>query len=203
MKRQTLLLTALTITAMMLPAQNKTALVIGNGEYENNFAALANPVPEARRMAASPGKHRFSRSIRAYNVQNQERFDALFAMFEEEIKARGGIALFHYGGHGVQVDGQNYLLPTERDIPDERRARTRGINLADVVAAMESARADANIVILDACRENPFGRGAGPRSGPCGCASQQHRRLCGGCRRNGPGRPVSLPPCSSTSPVRG
>ncbi len=159
MKRQILLLAALTITAMMLSAQNKTALVIGNGEYENNFAALANPVPEARRMAAALEDIGF-KVIRAYNVQNQERFDALFAMFEEEIKARGGIALFHYGGHGVQVDGQNYLLPTERDIPDERRARTRGINVADVVSAMESARADANIVILDACRENPFGRGA-------------------------------------------
>ena len=159
MKKCILLLAALSITAMMLSAQNKTALVIGNGNYKNNFAALSNPVPEARRMAAALENIGF-KVIRAYNVQNQERFDALFAMFEKEIKARGGIALFHYGGHGVQVDGQNYLLPTERDIPDERRARTRGINVADVVSAMESARADANIVILDACRENPFGRGA-------------------------------------------
>ena len=159
MKKCILLLAALSITAMMLPAQNKIALVIGNGNYKNNFAALSNPVPEARRMAAALENIGF-KEIRAYNVENQERFDALFAMFEEEIRARGGIALFHYGGHGVQVDGQNYLLPTERDIPDERRARTRGINVADVVSAMESARADANIVILDACRENPFGRGA-------------------------------------------
>ncbi len=158
MKKHILLLVAFTITAMMLPAQNKTALVIGNGRYKNNFAALANPVPEAKKMAAALENIGF-KVIRAYNVQNQERFDALFAMFEEEIKTRGGIALFHYGGHGVQVDGQNYRLPTERDIPDERRARTRGINVADVVSAMESARADANIVILDACRENPFGRG--------------------------------------------
>ena len=159
MKRRILLLAALTITAMMLLAQNKTALVIGNGNYKNNFAALANPVPEAEKMAAALENIGF-KVIRAYNVQNQERFDALFAMFEEEIKARGGIALFHYGGHGVQVGGQNYLLPTERDIPDEGQARTRGINVADVVSAMASARADANIVILDACRESPFGRSA-------------------------------------------
>ena len=53
MKKCILLLAALTITAMMLSAQNKTALVIGNGNYKNNFAALSNPVPEAQKMAAA------------------------------------------------------------------------------------------------------------------------------------------------------
>ena len=126
MKKCILLLAALTITAMMLSAQNKTrSSVIGNGNYKNNFAALSNPVSEARRMATALENIGF-KVIRAYNVENQERFDALFAMFEEEIRARGGIALFHYGGHGVQVDGQNYLLPTERDIPDERSGANPG-----------------------------------------------------------------------------
>ena len=60
MKRQILLLAALTITAMILSGpRTKTALVIGNGNYKNNFAALANPVPEAEKMAAAHGKHRF------------------------------------------------------------------------------------------------------------------------------------------------
>ena len=97
--------------------------------------------------------------IRAYNVKNVERFYALFERFENKVRSRGGIALFHYGGQGVQVDGENYLLPTGQDIPDEKRARTRAINVSEVVSMMETARSEANIIILDACRENPFGRG--------------------------------------------
>ena len=125
MKKCILLLAALTITAMMLPAQNKTALVIGNGQYKNDFSALAKPVPEAREMVAALRSIGFE-VIPAYNVQSQDRFYALLEMFENKVKQRGGIALFHYGGHGVQVDGENYLLPTETAVPDERRAQSRG-----------------------------------------------------------------------------
>ena len=97
--------------------------------------------------------------IRAYNVQNLDRFYALFEIFEKKVKARGGIALFHYGGHGVQVDGENYLLPTETSIPDERRARSRGVSVSEVTAAINSSGPETSIIILDACRNNPFGRG--------------------------------------------
>ena len=97
--------------------------------------------------------------IRAYNVQSQDRFYALLEMFENKVKQRGGIALFHYGGHGVQVDGENYLLPTETAIPDERRARSRGISVSEVTSAIESSGPDTSVIILDACRNNPFGRG--------------------------------------------
>ena len=60
-------------TAAILSAQNKTALVIGNGQYENDFSALANPVPEARKMADALESIGFE-VIRAYNVQSQDRF---------------------------------------------------------------------------------------------------------------------------------
>ena len=95
---------AMTLVAAILCAQSKTALVIGNGSYSNNFAALPNPVPEARRMADALESIGFE-VIRAYNVKNVERFYALFEIFENKVRSRGGIALFHYGGHGVQVDG--------------------------------------------------------------------------------------------------
>ena len=148
----------LMFTAAILSAQNKTALVVGNGQYKNDFSALANPVPEARNMADALESIGFE-VIRAYNVQSQDRFYALLEMFENKVKQRGGIALFHYGGHGVQVDGENYLLPTETAIPDERRARSRGISVSEVTSAIESSSPDTSVIILDACRNNPFGRG--------------------------------------------
>ena len=156
--KKTILIVTLMFTAAILSAQNKTALVVGNGQYKNDFSALANPVPEARKMADALESIGFE-VIRAYNVQSQDRFYALLEMFENKVKQRGGIALFHYGGHGVQVDGENYLLPTETAIPDERRARSRGISVSEVTSAIESSGPDTSVIILDACRNNPFGRG--------------------------------------------
>ena len=109
-------LQVLILLSVNLSAQNKTALVIGNGVYKNSFASLSNPVPEAKAMASALEGIGFE-VIRAYNVQSVERFHALLEMFENKVKSRGGIALFHYGGHGVQVNGENYLLPTETGHP--------------------------------------------------------------------------------------
>ena len=78
--------------------------------------------------------------------------------FEKRVRERGGTALFHYGGHGVQVNGVNYLLPVDREIPDERRVRSRAIPVNEISGALHSARSTANIVILDACRDNPLPR---------------------------------------------
>ena len=60
------------------------------------------------------------------------------------------------GGHGVQVNGVNYLLPVDREIPDERRVRSRAIPVNEISGALHAARSTANIVILDACRNNPL-----------------------------------------------
>ncbi len=156
--KKAVLMSILILAAAALSAQNKTALVIGNGAYKNDFLPLSKPVPEARQMADALESIGF-KVIRAYNVQNQDRFYSLFEMFENDVRERGGIALFHYGGHGVQVNGENYLLPTETDIPNEIRARTRGISVSEVTAAIESSSPDTSVIILDACRNNPFGRG--------------------------------------------
>ncbi len=82
-------------------------------------------------------------------------YDAL-ATFETKLKQRGGIAFFHYGGHGLQVDGENYLLPVDKDIPDERRVRSRALNASEIVDLMAAAGSTTNILILDACRDNPL-----------------------------------------------
>lgn len=81
--------------------------------------------------------------------------DALYN-FEQDLEKRGGIAFFHYGGHAVQVNGKNYLIPVDIDIPDERRVTTRALDSEEIMATLEASGSDSNIIILDSCRNNPL-----------------------------------------------
>ncbi|MBR6199211.1 MAG: caspase family protein [Spirochaetales bacterium] len=139
----------------LLYAEPRHALLIANGEYKH-FAGLANPVGEADMLAKSLRQLGFEVTIKQ-NLSMEQMKDALF-IFEETVKQSGGIAFFHYGGHAVQVKGENYLIPTDADIPDERRVDTRALNLDEV---MDSMCGEINIVILDACRNNPLPSGEG------------------------------------------
>jgi hypothetical protein len=72
--------------------------------------------------------------------------------------ASGGTGLFYYAGHGIQVGGLNYLVPVDADIPEEDEVQYQGVALNLVLTKMAAAKNDLNIVILDACRNNPFAR---------------------------------------------
>ena len=146
-------LIALLFATVLLYSENKTALIIGNGNYRN-FQSLSHPVPEARQMEAALKRMGFSVTL-LINADREQMLDAL-GDFEAILRKRGGIALFHYGGHAVQVEGKNYLVPTDADIPDARRVATRSVDVDEVMAALEMSGSDTNIVILDACRNNPL-----------------------------------------------
>lgn len=142
-------------------AEPRTALVIGNGAYRD--APLRNPVNDARDMAAK---------LRELGFQVIERFDAdrqtmrqALREFEQQLRQRRGAGLFYYAGHGVQLKGQNYLIPVGVDIRQEFEIPDEGVDADAVLRAMESAGNDLNIVILDACRNNPFIRGFGASRG--------------------------------------
>jgi len=134
-------------------SENKTALVIGNSAY-HHFPKLSQPWSEATAMKNALQRLGFE-VIFVLDGTYDRMYDAIYS-FEQKLKTRGGIAFFHYGGHGLQVGGENYLLPVDKDIPDERRVRNRGINAAEVVDAMAAAGSDTNIIVLDACRDNPL-----------------------------------------------
>ncbi len=136
-----------------LYAQNKTALVIGNSNYRH-FQTLSRPASEAAAMKNTLQRLGFEVIFIADGTYEQ-MFDALYR-FESRLRERKGIALFHYGGHGVQVGGENYLLPVDKDIPDERRVKTRAVNANEIVDLLASAGSSTNILILDACRDNPL-----------------------------------------------
>ena len=131
----------------------KEALLIANGDYAH-FGKLPNPISDARLLSASLKQIGFQVSL-VENASREGMLDALGA-FEQRLKASRGVAFFHYGGHGVQVNGHNYLVPADADIPDEKRVATRAVELEEVMTALDASGASASIVVLDACRDNPL-----------------------------------------------
>lgn len=134
-------------------AQRRTALVIGNADYENS--PLANPANDARAMAAA---------LRDLGFEVIERIDVDQAGMKRAIwdfgkKLRdGGVGLFYFAGHGVQVHGENYLIPIRARIEQEPDVEIEAVRVTRVMAEMDKANNGMNIVILDACRNNPFAR---------------------------------------------
>lgn len=144
-------------------AEQRVALVIGNDAYP--AAPLKNPVNDARAIAKSLNKLDFEVMLRT-NLNQKGMIEAL-----REFGARlreGGVALFYFSGHGMQVKGRNYLIPVNSDIRSEDEVPYMSIDMAQVLDKIEAARSRANLVILDACRNNPFVRTF--RSGRVGLA---------------------------------
>ena len=132
-------------------AERRVALVIGNAAYKTG--PLANPVNDAKDMASA---------LRAVGFTVIDRYDAsardmkrAIGDFGREVE-RGGVGLFFFAGHGVQIDGHNYLLPVDAEIDREEHVESEAIDAQQVLGRMAGARNRLNIVILDACRNNPY-----------------------------------------------
>ncbi len=95
---------------------------------------------------------------------NQRDFKRMVREFGQKLKA-GGSGLFYYAGHGVQSKGRNYLIPIDSDIQSEADVEDTGVDLSLILNYMDDAANGLNIVILDACRNNPFARSFRSASG--------------------------------------
>ena len=135
-------------------SEHRTALVIGNGAY-TNAPPLKNPPNDARDMAATLRALGFEVTS-GINV-NQRELKRLIREFGQKLKT-GGSGLFYYAGHGVQSKGRNYLIPVEADIKSEADVEDGAVDVNLVLNYMDDAQNGLNIVILDACRNNPFAR---------------------------------------------
>ncbi len=132
----------------------KVALVIGNSDYAN-AAPLTNPVNDARLVESALRQAGFSTVETATNL-GIHPFQS--ALREFAARARGAdIALIYFAGHGMETDGQNWLIPTDAKLASDTDLRFEAIRLEDVLVAVEGAR--VRVVMLDACRDNPFVRG--------------------------------------------
>ena len=146
---------AIAVKAGAQPAarEARVALVIGNGAYRE--APLKNPVNDAQAMAEVMKASGFA-VTRLENATRSQMREAIRA-FGARI-AEGGVGLFYYAGHGMQVKGRNYLIPVGADITQEDEVEGEAVEVDTILAKMETARNRLNILILDACRNNPFGR---------------------------------------------
>ena len=137
--------------ALVAAAEQRVALVIGNDAYP--AAPLRNPVNDARAIAKSLNQLGFQVLLKT-NLNLQATVEAV-----RELGARvkeGDVALFYYSGHGMQVKGRNFLIPVNADIRGEHEVPYLSLDVSQVLDTLEFSRSRVNIVILDACRNNPY-----------------------------------------------
>lgn len=138
-------------------AEHRVALIIGNGSYRN-AAPLANPPHDAELIAETLSQMGFSL------VGGGPLIDADRPAMEQAIREfgrqlqGGAVGLFYYSGHGIQVGGANYLIPVTADVARDVDVKYELVDVGLVLDEMGHAGNRLNIVILDACRNNPFGK---------------------------------------------
>lgn len=134
-------------------AGKRVALVIGNGAYEKG--PLRNPVNDALDMAENLRQLGFE-VLKRENV-DQRTMEEAIREFGKRLTP-GSVGLFYYSGHGIQVEGRNYLIPVDARIETESDVKYESVDAGRVLGKMEDAGNDLNIVMLDACRDNPFSK---------------------------------------------
>ena len=148
----------LVIGPLQAAAEKQIALVIGNNAYEG-FERLKNPVSDAKLIA---------RTLRdlGFDVVEQVDIDekTMKRAIQEfgrriETAGRDTVSLFYYAGHGLQVNGINYLVPIKARIQRESDVEIEAVDAGLVLRQMEDAGSRVNLMILDACRNNPLPRG--------------------------------------------
>jgi len=153
-----LALALLVIGPQPASAEGRIALVVGNGTYEG-LERLRNPVSDAKLIA---------RTLRTLNFDVVEQTDADERAMKGAIQdfgrriassGRDTVSLFYYAGHGVQVNGTNYLVPVKSRLQRESDVDFEAVDVGLVLRQMEEAGSRVNIIILDACRNNPLPRG--------------------------------------------
>jgi len=161
----TLLILFTTITAeantralkKIYESENRIALVIGNNNYTHKrLGTLQNPINDARAMKNALKKLGFS----VYYGENLtvRAMDKKVSKFSRALR-HGGVGLFFFAGHGIESQGQNYLMGTNSNIDDEDDVSYESLELKKVLQKMQNSGNRLNIVLLDACRNDPFGRG--------------------------------------------
>ena len=142
-----------TPTASAIPTGKRVALVVGNKNYK--VRPLANPLNDADDM---------SRSLRSSGFEVIDLGDATLQQMRSAVRQFGDkllssdVGLVYYSGHGVEVKGRNYFIPVNADIMREDEIADQGLDVSLVLEKMSTAGKGVNILIVDACRDDPFGR---------------------------------------------
>lgn len=147
-------------------AEHRVALIIGNASYKQS--PLKNPVNDARAMRDKLQRMGFK--VVYFENMQVKQVGSVLREFRNAIRP-GSVALFFYAGHGLQVRGENYLPTVDAELATEEDVPYQALSLSSVLNTMEDSKAGVNLVLLDACRNNPFQRNF--RSQPQGLARVQ------------------------------
>lgn len=145
----------LMFSAVSAGAEPRIALVVGNSKYQA-ISPLDNPVSDAQLISKALEDVGFDVTLVVDG--DQATMKRAVADFGRKLRAAGpdAVSLFYYAGHGVQADGTNYLIPIDGVVQDQADLDLVGVQADWVLRQLFSARNRTNIVILDACRNNPF-----------------------------------------------
>ncbi len=165
----------LVLTLISLPAagRSRTALVIGNADYTIS-TPLRNAVNDARDVAAALREKNFD--VTYLENAGQQQMESAIREFGRTLRRDRGDALFYYAGHGIERKGRNFLVPIGADVQDAEDLKYKAVNVNQVMDHMNATKDGVNIIILDACRNNPYQnrfrglsvKGLAPMTGPTG-----------------------------------
>ncbi|MES2415715.1 MAG: caspase family protein [Pseudomonadota bacterium] len=151
------LVAALVLAGMTAEAQAPTdvrvALVIGNSAYASS--PLLNPSNDAQAMAEVLKRLGFN--VIELRDGTRAQMSAAIAKVSDSLKGKQGVGMLYYAGHGLQLDWRNYMVPVDANLKSAADVAPQTIDLSNVVDVFKAAGNRMNIVVLDACRDNPFG----------------------------------------------
>ena len=149
---------AVLLCSQQANAEARVALVIGNSDYGPAIGKLKNPVNDAKLMTATLKSLGFT--VETVLNADQKTMKKAIKAFGSRLQqaGKGATGLFYYAGHGVQVEGANFLLPVGAEIEKESDVEIESIAADDVMTQMQFAGNAVNLVFLDACRNNPLAR---------------------------------------------
>jgi uncharacterized caspase-like protein len=134
---------------------SRIALVIGNGHYPDASAPLAQPINDARGLTEALRRNGFDVDV----VEDASRDDMSRAILRLKAKIRpGSVVMLYFGGYGVQVGRESYMIPVDATIWKESDVRRNGISIESVLDVMKEQGARAKLVVIDASRRNPYER---------------------------------------------
>ncbi|MDB5634307.1 MAG: peptidase caspase catalytic subunit p20, partial [Tardiphaga sp.] len=153
--RNAIVAAAVVLGSQAALAESRIALVIGQSAYRA-VMPLPNPVNDAKAMAQMLGDAGFEVQSASDLTQNDLR--AKIGEFAASVAAKGPdtISLVFYAGHGLQIDGENYLVPVDIDPKREADIPLQAVRLNDILNTLTSVPSKTRIILLDACRNNPF-----------------------------------------------
>jgi len=138
--------------------ENRLALVIGNNAYQRPLTVLSNTINDAKAIRTILINRGFE-VIYKENVSHRA-FDAVLEKFYQKL-SNGGVGLLYFSGHGLEFDGQNYLIPTDAKIGAKSDTKYEAVALNKITHRIKKIGNRLNIIILDACRNDPFAKAYG------------------------------------------